>query len=257
MLKSLGFSSDGRLLALGSEEGGVEIREWPELQVAASWQASPDKAIRFVDFSDPHGNGILFTTDESGAACLWNTDDGEKVTQLSAPEDMPRATFFRCQAARDARGIAIYTAVKWKGGGHILRWRQADSGEIVLEARTAGTLTATPICGFSASPSGALLGVVTPDGDQLVVDAGTLKLRQRRPKGHMTFATAVTFSPNERLVLSVSADASALLTPISKVHSDPQMLLLLQALIALVIAFIVWVSLVYYNEFYANPTKVE
>lgn len=186
-LKCLSFSSDGRLLVMGGEDGSVRIVHWPSLEPKLDWQASEDKAIRAADLSRAHSDGILTTTDEAGMAALWNAETGDKVLQLAVPQgeewgkeekswrrvlcgaghaacgspapvgrseamrvwkvltpvwdtlppqtraDMPRATFFKCIALAEGAGPAIYAAVKWKGEGHILRWRQLASGEIRLE----------------------------------------------------------------------------------------------------------------------------
>lgn len=85
-LKCLSFSSDGRLLVMGGEDGSVRILHWPSLAPKLHWQASEDKAIRAADLSSAHSDGILTTTDESGAAVLWNAETGEKVLQLAVPQ---------------------------------------------------------------------------------------------------------------------------------------------------------------------------
>jgi hypothetical protein len=77
-------------------------------------------------------------------------------------------------------------------------------------------VTPSPICGFEASPSGRLLAAVTPDGDQCVISADTLRPVRYRRGAHMTFATAVAFAPDESAILSTSADASATLTPLGR-----------------------------------------
>ena len=153
---------------------------------------------------------------------------------------MPRATFFRCLAVTEPQGVALYAAVKWRSEGHILRWRQQPSGELVLEARTRGPITRSPICGLAISPSGALLAAVTPDGDQVVVASRSLRRVLNNRGAHMTFATAIAFSPDETRVLSTSADASAVLTRIPRSGSMNvlYMLVLLGILLALLAQFI-------------------
>lgn len=37
---------------------------------------------------------------------------------------MPRATFFRCKSAIDEDGIVLYTPMKWKRDGWLVKWRQ-------------------------------------------------------------------------------------------------------------------------------------
>jgi WD40 repeat protein len=133
-VKALSFSADGRLLALGCEDGALEIVSWPGLETKTRWQASP-KGLRNVDFSAAHSDGVVASVDESGACKLWDVASGEMVAQLHPPPHLPRATFFRCKAAADPRGIALFTPVKFKGEGYVLRWRQDDRGGISLEVR--------------------------------------------------------------------------------------------------------------------------
>ena len=45
------------------------------------------------------------------------------------PADMPRATFFRCRTCREEEGggILLYTPMKWKREGWIVKWRQVGT----------------------------------------------------------------------------------------------------------------------------------
>ena len=244
VIKSLSFSSDGRRLALGGEDGSIQVVSWPNLAPEARWQAS-EKSIRNVDFSAAHSDGVVATVDESGACKLWDAAAGDLVAQLQPPPELPRATFFRCKSAVDESGIALYTPVKFKGCGYVLRWRQGESGEIQLEARSAKPVTPSPICGFEASHSGRLLAAVTPDGDQCVISAQTLRPVKYRRAAHMTFATAVAFAPDDSAILSTSADASATLTQLKRagsgVSSGAWTLVALFALLVLMLAVLVGV----------------
>jgi len=211
-IKGLSFSSDGRFLAVGGEDGMIEIMSWPSLESQKKWKAS-EKAIRNLDFSVAHSDGVVVSTDESGACKLWNVASGDLVTQLQLPAELPRGAFFRCKSTIDEDGIALYTPVQFKGQGYILRWRQTEDGQIQLEgSKKIKPVTPSPICGFEISPSGRLLAAVTPDGDQIVVSASSLSVLKYRKGAHMTFATSIAFSPDERHILSTSADASATLT---------------------------------------------
>lgn len=59
------------------------------------------------------------------------------------------------------------------------------------------------------------LGPVCHTGDASVFSSATLAQVSQTRAAHMVFATAVAFDPADRALLSVSADASAHLTPIS------------------------------------------
>jgi hypothetical protein len=146
------------------------------------WEASA-KAIRNVDFSPAHNDGVLFSCDEAGACKLWSADSGAEVAQLQPPPgqqpgvpregaelgltapaavpaaclrlpacclpascppilfptcrrclaaDMPRATFFRCKSAVDEQGIVLYTPMKWKREGWVVKWRQVGAWAFVV-----------------------------------------------------------------------------------------------------------------------------
>ena len=213
-IKGLSFSSDGRTLALGGEDGMIEIVSWPSLASQKKWKAS-EKSIRNLDYSAAHDDGVVISTDESGACKLWNIASGELITQLQPPKEFPRAVFFRCKSAIDEDGIALYTPIKFKGQGYILRWRQSVDGVITLEKQSAKPVTPAPICGFELSHSGRLLAAVTPDGDQCVISASSLHVVKYRKNAHMTFSTSVSFAPDDSAILSTSADASATLTTLT------------------------------------------
>lgn len=240
-IKTLSFSADGRQLALGGEDGSIEIVAWPSLVSERRWQAS-EKAIRNVDFSAAHSDGVVASVDESGACKLWSVASGELVAQLQPPPELPRATFFRCKSSVDEDGIALYTPVKFKGAGHVLRWRQGEGGDIKLEARSSKPVTPSPICGFEVSNSGRLLAAVTPDGDQCVISAQTLRPVKYRKGAHMTFATAVAFAPDDSAIVSTSADASATLTQLAQGSGMPggsSMLLVLLSVLVIMLAIVV------------------
>jgi prolactin regulatory element-binding protein len=242
-IKGLSFSSDGRFLGLGGEDGNIEIVSWPSLDSRKKWKAS-EKSIRNLDFSAAHNDGVVVSTDESGACKLWDAASGELVTQLQPPPELPRAAFFRCKTAIDEDGIALYTPVKFKGQGYILRWMQTEDGEIKLENFNSKPVAPSPLCGFEMSRSGRFLAAVTPDGDQLVVSARTLKVVKYRKGAHMTFATAVTFSPDDSAILSTSADASATLTTLTGSGAGSSMIAGIGVMLTLIGILIVLIALV-------------
>jgi prolactin regulatory element-binding protein len=244
-IKSLAFSHDGRRLALGGEDGSIEIVSWPALTSVRRWQAS-NKGIRNVDFSAAHNDGVLTSVDESGGrVAVWGCEEESSSTgeapiplaELVPPPELPRATFFRCKTAVDEDGIALYTAVKFKGKGYMLRWQQRSDGDIQLDpGRLPRPVTPAPICGFNISHNGNLLAAVTPEGDQCVVSTRTMRVVRYRKGAHMTFSTAVTFAPDDSAILSTSADASATLTRLGGVGGSSGMAFGLIAVLLVLIA---------------------
>jgi hypothetical protein len=55
---------------------------------------------------------------------------------------------------------------------------------------------------------------VTPDAEQVIVSTDTLKRIKLVKGAHMAFATAVGFTEDDDAIVSVSADGSAVLTPL-------------------------------------------
>jgi hypothetical protein len=56
----------------------------PPCPARCRWEAS-GKAIRNIDFSPAHSDGVLFSCDEAGACKLWSADSGAEVAQLQPP----------------------------------------------------------------------------------------------------------------------------------------------------------------------------
>ena len=81
-----------------------------------------------------------------------------------------------------------------------------------------------------------------PAGDQIVLDAETLRVIKRVQGAHMTFATSVAFSPDEQSIISGSSDASAVLTRIARPPGSggggTLLLMLLALLVALAAALV-------------------
>lgn len=76
-------------------------------------------------------------------------------------------------------------------------------------------------------------------GDVATFSADDLRPLQRVKGAHMVFTTALTFSKDEQSMLTVSADASALATRVSKTPtSSPFQLYFILTLIACVLAVI-------------------
>jgi prolactin regulatory element-binding protein len=255
VVKSLDFSSDGKLLAIGGEDGTVQLLRWPSLAIHAKWTVG-EKAIRNIDFSKAHSDGILVTVDESGACQLWETraGGGTEVARLSPPVDMPRAGIFRCLSVVDEEGISFYGAARWKGEGWVLQWRQDEEGELKYVGKSHRPVAPAPLCGFNASHDGTLLAGVTPEGDVCAISTQTLRPVKYRKAAHLTFSTAVAFSPDDTAILSTSGDASAVLTVLRKKNMAGgdggigggglvRMLLFILAILVLVLA-VLWQKLV-------------
>lgn len=89
--------------------------------------------------------------------------------------------------------------------------------------------------------------VACPAGDVATVLADDLQPLQRVKGAHMVFTTALTFSQDEQTMLTVSADASALATKVSRKPTSstslPYILLALLVCIVALACMFAWSSL--------------
>lgn len=226
VIKCMSFSSDGSRLAIGTEDGRVFVLAWPSLSILKSVEACPGRAVRNIDFSSAHNDGVLFVVDDNGKCCLWSTDKLEYMSNMTGPKDKTRFSIFRCQSTTDAQGIVVYGAATCKGEGYALRWRQTDEGELVLDSTNTSPTIRSPVSGMELSHDGKFLAAVTPDGEQSLISTETLKCVKFVKRAHMTFATAVAFTPDDSAIISVSADASATLCMVPRVTNSSMAVLL-------------------------------
>eukprot|EP00884_Botryococcus_braunii_P014330 jgi/Botrbrau1/22899/Bobra.0065s0052.2 len=233
MVKAMAFSLDGRFLAVGLEDGGLEVRDWPSARPLLSLEGETAlrEAARDVDFSPAHSNQVLAVTCEDGSCSLWEWERGVCITRLELPPDIKRGSFSRARWARDG-SLGIYTAVTTAGEGHVMYYEQDDTGEMIC--RKKARVDPNPITALDISPSGELLGFGTSEGDVAVLSVSNLKAVSRQKGAHLVFVTAVTFSPQSNALLSVSGDASARVTLAKASSSDMRVWLLLAIVLAIV-----------------------
>jgi WD40 repeat protein len=227
-IKSLSFSSDGTRLALGADDGKLHILSWPALEKkgAIDVTKTTTKGVRNVDFSAAHDDRLLLAVDEWGSCFLYDTEKLKVVGELEKPADMPRLTLFRVLSRAESDGNVLYGVANCNKLGYVLRWKQEtenseqkDHGDGQTPLRfklqkVSRAVVPSPVCGCALSHDGSTLAVVTPDAEQVIVSTDTLKRIKLVKGAHMAFATAVGFTEDDDAIVSVSADGSAVLTPL-------------------------------------------
>ncbi|KAK9814839.1 hypothetical protein WJX72_012445 [[Myrmecia] bisecta] len=211
MVKCMTFSQDGRLLALGGEDGSLQVLDWPSVRtrIDLRGEAGLEDSLRDVDFSPVHRNKVLATTCESGSCVLWHWEKGQQIAALELPAGLENGSFNRCSFARDG-SMAFYTAINVRGDGYIVHWEQNALGELVAKRKLKVHTTA--ITAFDISSSGAYLGCGMSEGDVQIIAVSKLAPVRRVKSGHMIFVTGATFGADTDALLTVSADASARIT---------------------------------------------
>mmetsp|Transcript_10317 Transcript_10317/g.31048 ORF Transcript_10317/g.31048 Transcript_10317/m.31048 type:complete len:383 (-) Transcript_10317:443-1591(-) len=236
--KALAFSSDGRRLAVGGEDASVIVLDWPSAQPRSSITAAGGlkDGVRDMDFSAAHQNRVLAIACEDGSCGLWDWEKGSLLLPLQLPESLRGGSFSRCRFARDG-SMGLFTVAAHRGDGFLLHWEQNDDGDVTLKRKVKAANS--PITAFDIGGQGSCLAVGTSEGDVFAWSTQSLSRLRRGKAAHMVFTTAAVMSPDDRTLLTVSADASAVVTGVQK-PGRGRLLGRLTLVLLVVLAFLVW-----------------
>ena len=250
-IKSVSFSSDGRTMALGADDGKVHVMGWPGLEKRGVIDVTKNttKGLRNVDFSVAHDDRLLFACDEWGSCFVYDVETLKVVGELGKPDGMGRMAIFRVVSRMEGRERVLYGVGNCNKMGYVLRWNEVEKeAEKDRTDRTDRTFALdkaskanakAPFCACALSHDGTMLAAVTPDAEQVVVSTETLRLLKYVKGAHLTFATAVGFTEDDDAIVSVSADGSAVLTELGVDGSGTVLKLLIAALLMAAIALMV------------------
>ncbi|GBG61213.1 hypothetical protein CBR_g19746 [Chara braunii] len=267
--KAMVFSGDGSCLALGGTDGRLLVFSWPAMDLLLDSCSSPPSPssstddpevglpIKDLDFS-PDGS-LVAMAQEGGPCRVWSVSKKKVVASLSPPavasssaragSKNNRSRIGYCRFARrcgeeggggGGKGSLLYTTLVSAGAaeGHVVAW-STKTWEIVKSRKVCQD----PLSAFCVSGNGAWLAGGSCEGELIVVDAESLAVRWRDRKAHMVFVTAMEFSADSSVVLSVSADSIARCTEIRRegggILSRPQMLYIFLALLVILLGILV------------------
>ena len=253
-VKSLAFSPDGKLLALGLASGEAYVLEWPSLAGRLSLRGDQKlaDAVRDIDLSDSKANFLALTLD-NGTAEVWDIDkkalvckmepgkakqnlerfvslgNGTKTLAQLLPEGIERVQISKIRFARDET-CELITLLRTGAGSAVARWScpPPSQGQErgLLSYVSSRHISSHPCTCFETSPDGRLLAFGTSEGGVVVTTAVNYSKVAQAAKAHMVFTTGIVFahdtppgsqgSPIKNYrVISVSADASARILEVS------------------------------------------
>ncbi len=197
-VEAVAFSSDGRLLASGSDDGMVTVSEM-ESGVRAGSLLGHSAPVYAIAFSAD--GRLLASASEDCTVKLWDVSSRECVATLSGHGGPVYAVAFSPNGEMLASGSADHTIRLWEVG----------TGECL------GTLSGhgSPVYSVAFSPDGEFLASGSADRS-----AKLWEVRRgqcvRTLTGHSRLVHAVAFSPDGRLLATGSADHTVRLWEVSE-----------------------------------------
>jgi len=185
---AVAFSTDGRLLASGSQDRTVRLWDANTSEVCGTLEGHSDW-IRAVTFS-PDGH-LLVSGSQDGTVRLWDTSTGGARGTLEGHLGSVRTVIFSPDGRLVASGSRDGTVRLW----------DAITGE--ARRTLKGHSDTVSIVAFS--PDGHLLASGSQDRTVRLWDVNTGKARSTL-EGHSDSISTVAFSPDGRLLASGSGD---------------------------------------------------
>ena len=182
-VRSVSYSSDGRMLASGSDDGTVRIWNTQTGEEAISSMSSGDGKVLSIDFSD--NNKWVASGTESGAVWVWNVMPGQASRRkLSGHSSAVNSVAF----SPDSSCLASAS-----GDGTVRLWN-ADRGEQLVSLSDH----ADSVNGVAFSPDGGILASISDDGTVMLWHSKTrqavckplLYRTQKRPICHCAASRA-------------------------------------------------------------------
>ncbi|OWM86209.1 SEC12-like protein 2 [Punica granatum] len=201
---ALVFNKDGSALATGGEDGKLRIFKWPSMDITFE-EGEAHSSVKDLDFS--HDGKLLVSLGNSGPCRVRDVTSKTTVASLSKEKD-ERFGFCRFSQLNEGTQVLYITAVTGRGSS-ILTWNTSS-----WKRTGSKHITRDSINAFNISADGKLLAVGTGEGDILILDSTSMRVRTSVKKAHLGFVTALSFSHDSRAVISVSMDSSARVTQV-------------------------------------------
>jgi len=191
LVRWVGFSGDGRLLASASWDGTIRLTQLPECETLQTFVSRPSKNF-WGGFSSIEGRSFVSGTGDSNVF-VWNGTNGASRHKIASPHT---------QAWAGAVGFDGRDAYTGGPEGNIVRW------DISSGSQRAATKNGAPVWSIAASPKGPEFAVGGGDGRIRVFGEaldGPLQTFGDHPGG----VYCVAYSPDGSLIASAGADGSA------------------------------------------------
>ncbi|MBL8162493.1 MAG: protein kinase, partial [Anaerolineae bacterium] len=193
-MRAVAYSSDGALIAAGSDDGGIILWNATTNQPSGVVLLGHSGRINSLQFSP--GGHILASGSEDGTIRLWNADNGEAIGQaLSAHSESVWSVAFSPDGARLASGSEDNTVRLW----------DAETGQPIGEPLQGHE---DFVFSVAFSPDGTRLASGSADGTVRLWDAETGQSISEPLQGHTDWVLTVAFDPDGTRLASSGVDGS-------------------------------------------------
>ena len=207
---SVAFDSNGDRLASGDEQGRLilwDLTAVPPAPRTLIDHGQPVQALSFVSAQNALVSlSYAYHADSSTEAFVWNAKNGDKVRQLSLPKGDSTE---RAALSHDGGTIALVT-----NKTTVTLWNVFEDALIGVPARIAEPSVFSWVDGLAFSPDATKLALwLSARENSGIILWDTAKQQivgQPRPE-HANTVSALTFSPDGRLLASSSYDGSTYL----------------------------------------------
>lgn len=206
------FDRKGTMLLLAFAEGQVTVLNYPSLEYRFSSKKCENEDINSGDID---GNGLYISTSSDKAVHFWSTEDGELIHTIDQPRGIKnkpckfRSIQFGTGENQDFIYLAINAADKKRS--YISKFSSGDF-ELLLTRPVAFN----PILSFRINNSGTLLAAGCSDLGIRLCCAKTLRTLATVKAAHSFPVTTLSFSPDDNLLVSGSADGTCRVIQVPK-----------------------------------------
>ncbi|UCH61131.1 MAG: PD40 domain-containing protein, partial [Anaerolineales bacterium] len=201
---SVAMSTDGRLMAWGTEDGTVTVWDYQEGKPIYSLSDSPSR-VWSVAFS-PDGK-ILASASENSFVALWDVASGERIARFPNLNKVLSVSW-----SPDSQRLAVAT------GPHVVVWDIAGKTRFTEQDQVFDNNLRFVVSEVAWSPDGKMIAAACENSIVYILEPETGAI-SKQLAGHQNKVKSVAWSPSSTLLASGGDDFNVLLWDVSSTQA--------------------------------------